>query len=220
MNLEQLIALFFATGIMNIKPGPYVLTVSSLSLSGRLKEIAAFILGGYISGTISFILLISGVNLMQANIEFTLILVKALAAAYFIWLGIDALNKAQESRDWKKDTEDYKSGILSKSVQKNLLAGFLLTASNPFFIIMVLGIVPGVIDVTTLSTADLIIARIVLIFSNLAAISFYIIPLYFSRKFIGEGILKKLDIATSIAMILIGLYLGYQALPAEELGLL
>lgn len=219
MSFESLTALFFAYLVIALKPGPHVLTLSSMAITGRLKEIGIFLCGSYTAATLSFIILLSGAVFVESAVEFLLVLVKAMAAAYFIYLGVSGLVENQEVTD-DQAIEQRRANILSRPILRTVLAGFLLSISNPFNLAFILGVVPSVVTIQDLSLLDMLICRLVIIAGDLTALACYILPLYIFHKSFNERTLDWVKTASNIALILIGLYLGYQAVPAEELGLL
>lgn len=217
MTTESLYALLVASIILAMKPGPYVLSLCSLAIAGKGKEILAFLAATYIASTISFFLFLAGVSFLEDHLTFVVIILKALTAAYFIYLGIQGFKDVDGTLE-APQVEASKKRFFERSIPQNFIAGFMLSFSNPFFIIFVVGVVPSIIAVDSLSVGELALARGVVMIADMIVLSVYLVPLYFANKLFSPNILKYIRIASNIAMILIGLYIGYKALPAADLA--
>ena len=141
---------------------------------------------------------------------FISILVKALAATYLIWMGIQGLKEPDVplSVDEKLDGQGFLNSLTSSMA---------LTASNPLVIVFYAGIFPTLLDTTAMAMQDVItiISVIVIVEAGLAAA--YCLPFGLFRYKISPTVLRKMQFVSSIVIILIGLYIGYSALPAEDL---
>ncbi len=215
IGFEALTAVFLATVVLVLKPGPYVLSISSLAASGHWSKIASFMIGSYSGGTFIYVLLLTGLSYVtKFDLGFVFFLLKSLAAAWFIWLGIKGLLKDNYNEQAVKDRE---AKFTRHSFFENFTAGFILTASNPYDILFVTGVIPALVHQSTFTLGDIFAIRGAVILADMITLCAYIVPMIMLRRILNHGQLDLIRIFASVLMIGVGLYIGYTAIMADDL---
>lgn len=93
----------------------------------------------------------------------------------------------------------------------------MLTASNPIIIVFYAGILPTIINIEAMNFNDMMIVTGIVLFFEGGMPLLYCAPLALFRKKMPTDFLKGLQIFSSIIIILIGLFIGYSALPSKDL---
>lgn len=215
IGLDALVAVFFATIVLVAKPGPYVLAVSSMVASGHWRKCAVFLVGGYLGATFVYLLLLTGLTyIKQFDLGFLFFLMKSLAAAWFIWMGIKGF---MQHNMGEAEAEEKKAKLEKSTDIEDFFAGFILSNTNPYIIIFVTGVIPGLVQQDVFSIADILAIRVAVIAADLLTLMLYIVPMVLLHEFINGKMLKGLKNVSSALMIIIGLYIGYTAIMADDL---
>lgn len=212
MEYSSLIAYAIAIAVLAIKPGPGVLAVISRVAERGFIGFATYMSGAILGELVYLAIVFFGFSLFEDDLIFLSILLKTLASVYLIYLGVQTLVNLPENMDLNK----HNVGVAENN-WKDFTTGLMLTLSNPFVIVVFGGIVPEMVgQYETLFSTFLILALITVVVQ--VSIDFmYCSPLFLSRKLLSPKALYYLAIASGVIMILIGLYLGYSALPANDL---
>lgn len=212
MGAEGLIALFLGVMALAAKPGPGMVTVATKALSEGLLSVLSFMVGTNLVKILFFLVVVFGFHYLEQQILFLSILIKALAATYLIWTGIQGL------QNFSISLPDNTKKIEAQGFLKNFTLGFVMTLSNPFDILFFAGVLPSIIGGVTIDSFDLILASlfVIILADSIVALS-YAVPLALSRRFFNYEIFRKLNLISSVVIIVIGLYIGYTAIPAKDL---
>ncbi len=209
MTFEAMTTLAIAVLGLAMKPGPGMMMVMSRTLGQGMKACFTFLIGFLVITLLYLILVFIGFQMANFDLAFVMILIKSLAAVYLIYLGIKGLQNP--NIDYVEETPK------GHSFYDNLTASMVLTLSNPLVIVFYAGILPSILDVSVMTINDMVmIAAIVLFIEGIIPI-LYCAPLALYRKKIPLNFLKGMRIFSSIMIILIGLYIGYTALPAKDI---
>lgn len=211
MDMSALMAYAITIAVLAIKPGPGVLAAVSRTAARGLPGFASY-MGGALTGEILYLaFVVFGFSLISADMVFISILLKAIAGVYLIYLGVNTL------KDPITLNPDLDKTVRLKSAWEDYSAGLMLTLSNPFVIVVFAGIVPTVINVHDVHWNHFVILAAVTVVVQLAGDLVYSLPVMISRRFFTHDLLNKLRVASGFVMILIGIYLGYTALPAQDI---
>ena len=211
MDLAALGTYAMTIAVLALKPGPGVLAVVTKTAGRGAARFLSYMSGATLGEVVYLALVVFGAVVFAEELLFVSIFLKALAGAYLIYLGVGTLTKPlaldvdfQKTASLKDNWEDFTTGLM-------------LTLSNPFVIIVFGGIVPSVIGTQDVSFANFGILALVTVVVQISIDFMYCVPVFVSRRFFRGKTLEGLRLASGMAMILIGLYLGYSALPAEDL---
>lgn len=211
MEMTALLAYALAIATLAIKPGPGVVAVMSRTAARGMAGFGSYMSGALLGEVFYLAVVFFSFSFFQENMVFISILLKALASVYLIYLGVQSLNKASEvtplEQEFSKGEDNW----------KDFTTGLMLTLSNPFVIIVFGGIIPTLFTVQNADLSVFFVLVFVTVIIQLSIDFFYCIPVLLSRNFLSAKILRYFTIGAGVMMILIGLYLGYAALPAADL---
>ena len=209
MDYQAIITLAIAIGALTLKPGPGMMILISHTLSQGLKGCVGVLLGAQLVNLVFLAIVFSGFHSLDIDMVFISICIKALAAVYLIWSGVQGLKNLETAYEVEEIKE---IGFFN-----SLTSSMMLTASNPLVIIFYAGIFPTILNVNTITSFDMITIVTVIMIVEVGLAAAYSLPLLFFRYKLSQTVLKKMSIISSVTVILIGLYIGYSMLPAEDL---
>lgn len=209
MTFESILALALAVAALAFKPGAGMTFAISRTAALGMAGCYAFIAGVLIISMIFLGIVLTGLTFAKDDLIFVSILIKSLAAVYLIWMGIKGLQKSHFATDFEKDK--------NVNVWDTFTSALMLTLSNPLTILFFAGILPTLINVEQIRFNDILIIAAVIIIVEIAVDVFYCAPIAYSRRFFDEKMLRRINFVSSIVIILVGLFIGYSALPASEL---
>jgi len=214
VNWTALVSFFLFELALAMKPGPGMLAMASYAMGQGAKPVFIFTVGMNLVKLIFLALVVYGFKIAEEHLLLAGIMIKALAAVYLVFLGVKGLGVS---------FKDVDTDNLPKPDAKLLtgwdffISGFLVTISNPLDILFFAGVLPTIVDVTTVTMMDYIMFGIVIFVVETGVAMSYAVPLSMSRKFLKPSLLDRINIGTSIALILAGLIIGYSALNAQDL---
>ncbi len=212
MTWDSIFILAMAVGALAIKPGAGMMMVMSRTIAQGWSACIAYAAGFSVISILFLLLVIFGYKFFEGvDIVFISILIKSFSALYLIWLGVKGLREA---------VDDLKiSETKAETFYDNFTASLALTLSNPLTIVFYAGILPTILNIKSVTSFDVLIVCIVITVVEFVVAIGYSLPLVLYRKSIKPEFLKGLKYFSSIVIILVGLYIGYTALPAEDLKL-
>lgn len=216
IGLEAWIAVFMATVVLVLKPGPQELSIAGLAMQGRWEKIMAFFCGSWTAGTLIYLVLLTSLSMIeQFDLGFVFFLLRSLGATWFIYLGIKWLMSNPVNED---DIEARREKMTASTVAENFLAGFILTCSNPFDVLFVTGVIPSLVGQNTFTVADILTIRSAVIAGDFITTTIVcILPVILLKRYIDASMSRLLGIVSGFLMIGIGLYIGYNAIMADDL---
>ena len=194
-----------------IKPGPGIVAVVSKTAARGVAGFLSYMSGALLGEIIYLGIVVYGFSHLPTDFVFISLLLKSLTAAYLIYMGVRTL---QVNSDGISGPD---KSIESTSNRDDFTTGLMLTLSNPLVIVVFAGIVPSVINVEHVRPQDFVILAAVTVISQIPMDFLYCAPVLWSRKFFNKVTINRLRIASGITILLVGLYIGYTALPAHDL---
>ncbi len=149
MTLSAILALTIALLLLAILPGPGILLVVSRTLSNGLRAGITTSLGIVAGDYIFIALAIAGLSALAQSFSGIFTTVKYLGAMYLLYLGLILILKPTTTKEQKANT------ALGHSA--NFIAGLITTMSNPKAILFYVSFFPAFIDLTELTTIDLML---------------------------------------------------------------
>jgi len=143
MTYENYLALFAAMFVVALIPGPAVVAISSTSISGGFRRGAMMTAGLVLADCVFVLMALTGLSYVAELMGSGFVVIKYACGAYLVWMGI-AMFRAKDSALVEK----------APSQHKDLLAGFLLTMSNPKAIIFYLALFPTFVSLETITLTD------------------------------------------------------------------
>ncbi|QBG36488.1 LysE family translocator [Litorilituus sediminis] len=145
MTFEHYIALFITMFVVAIVPGPAFLAIASASATEGFKRGIYMTSGLLLADYVFIILALSGLSYVAELLGEAFVLIKYLCAAYLLWIGLSLiLAKATNTTEQAPE----------KSKHTAILAGFLLTLSNPKAIIFYVALFPAFVDINSITLID------------------------------------------------------------------
>ena len=147
MTIVGFIGLFAAMFIVAIIPGPAVFAISSASMSGGFRRGLNMTTGLLLADFVFILLVVSGLSFVAETLGPFFTILKYCCAAYLIWMGVSLfLSSAKQS------------AVANQPINagSDMLAGFLLTISNPKAIVFYVALLPAFINFNGVSKLDVI----------------------------------------------------------------
>lgn len=153
MTLLSILGLAGAMLLLAITPGPGVFATVARALASGFKH-ASLVVAGIVVGDLIFLLLaIYGLSAMAEVMGSFFTVVKYLGGAYLVWIGYKIWTAEPSKTEIK--------GIQELSWKSNFFSGLAITLGNPKVILFYLGFLPTFVNLSALSTLDVIIIAIV-----------------------------------------------------------
>lgn len=196
----------------SIKPGPGMLAVASRAVGEKgLLSVTAFMVGNNLAKLIFLGFIAFGYHYINDQALFVIILAKSLAAVYLISLGIKGFFKSADI--------SFKQAKPSKNkLVKDFMAGFVITITNPYDIVVFAGIIPTIIPIDGIDFPHFWILFLVILFADIPIVLSYVLPLRYGRQLIPDHKLHWLDKGANISLVAVGLIIGFSALFSSDIA--
>lgn len=215
MDFDALLFLALTMMAFSIKPGPGMLAVASRALSDRgMLAVAAFMAGNNLAKLIFLLIVVLGYSAIDDYKLSVIILAKALAAVYLVYLGVKGFN-TQVQTEYGQD--EIKSASRTKSLLEDFSVGFFITITNPYDIIFFAGMVPTIISIELIGFVEYWVIFFVMLVADLPVVLSYTLPLRFGRNFFKGDKMRYFDYGANAILILAGLIIGYSALMSGQI---
>lgn len=149
MQAALLLTFTIALSIAVALPGPGIFSVVSCAIGHGFKPALALTAGIVIGDVIYFCLAVLGMAALARSLGELFFYVKLLGALYLIWLGVKLWRQRAAA-----PAEITEGGAAPRGFGRCLVAGFLVTISNPKTIGFYAGLLPTFIDLERLRFAD------------------------------------------------------------------
>jgi len=203
MSPESAISFLFIIFLFAITPGPGVFALLARSLSSGVKPCISLALGMAISDVIYLLLACFGLAVIAEQWAGLFRVIRFIGAFYLLYLGWKMWNASPET--------SLQSGITdsSFSIAKGVLQGFLISASNPKVIFFYIAFLPSIMDLGSLTSADIALASAITFSGLMAGLMAVAICASSARRFFtSTKAVKGLNRTSGGIMIGAGSYLG------------
>lgn len=210
MTGETIFIFVMATILMHIKPGPgQAIRIATVLKSGFLPAMAISLGVAFICN-IYLILAATGANIISDIFQNSGFYFRIATAFYLIYLGVKGLRK-------KEIAEKESPPVSKKMLTQFFIMGCILSLSNPIDIFFFMGILPGLVELGSLSTQNIIVfmALFTLITIGLDILILGLATMSKISLTDGKYVTTITNIA-SIGLIFIGLFLLYTAFIGED----
>ena len=154
MTLADALALFLIMGFLAAIPSSSVLLVVTQSTAFGLRNGVATATGVVAGDLLLMAIAILGMTTLAQQMGAFFVVVKYLAAAYLIWFGIGLIRSCRRGADAIRPAERFKR---LKGVPVSFVSGLLLTLGDIKAIFFYASLLPAFVDLTKLSTWDIVI---------------------------------------------------------------
>ncbi|MCL9777173.1 LysE family translocator [Vibrio methylphosphonaticus] len=146
MTITTMMTLFVAMALSAAIPGPSVLAVASRSVAYGWKQGFLVVFGVLLADYVFILLALTGLSVVSSLLGEFAILLKYIGAGYLFWLAYVT---------WL-DNSNSEFGATNNS-GSSILAGLLMTLSNPKAILFYMGFFPAFIDLTSIDLLDAVL---------------------------------------------------------------
>lgn len=155
MTVASTIAFIAAVFVLGATPGPAVFAIIARALASGLRPAFAFHLGVLCGDVVLMLAAILGLAAVAQALGEWFVVVKIAGGLYLVWLG------------WKLWTSEPQAPgpealVPAAEVRRNVLAGLMLTLSNPKAIVFYAAFLPTFIDLTSIGLPDFAILALVI----------------------------------------------------------
>jgi len=215
MTIEAALSLAIAIILLTIKPGPGMLAVISRSLSDGFLAALMIAMGIVTVQILYFLLAAFSFTIAEDHLLFISILMKSFGAVYLFYVGAKGFAHL-EAGVWAG-----KPDVLTQiKASENYLAGVAITLGNPFVILFYAALIPSILELKELRIDDIFLGACIIASLNLAILAAECALASKAREFLKQPkVVKILNIATSSAFIMIGLFIGYSIFPLTNFDL-
>ncbi|WP_108125025.1 LysE family translocator [Saccharospirillum mangrovi] len=151
MSLHSAFTFFLALFLFSITPGPGVFAILARALTRGAKACVLLALGMVVSDLVYLMLATYGLAAIAENWAGLFTLIRYLGAAYLIYLGVKMF------RATVSETDPLAVDQAAGGAWSGFLQGFLISASNPKVILFYIAFLPTFVDLSALSSADLVL---------------------------------------------------------------
>lgn len=202
MTFESAISFFIAVLIFGVTPGPGVFAILARALMNGARSCTLLALGMTISDILYLIAACLGLAAIATHWGELFTVIRIVGAAYLIYLG------------WKMwmapiDLDQEESNLSRSGMAASFVQGFLISASNPKVILFYIAFLPTFMDLTVLSSADIVLASVLTLVALM--IGLMAIALFAARArnwFRSERAMKRLNRSAGSIMAGAGAYLA------------
>lgn len=201
MSLEASISFFIAIFIFGITPGPGTFALLGKALSNGIKDCLPMSLGMTISDIVYLILATLGLAVIAENYSGLFLIIRFIGAIYLMYLGW---------KMWTAAVETEVAQIMNKTSTfiKSFIQGFLISASNPKVILFYIAFLPTFIDLTKLTTSDILLLSILTFFALMLGLMMVSYGASSVKQYLkSEEATKRLNRTAGIIMFVAGLFL-------------
>jgi len=202
MSLESALSFLVIIFIFAITPGPGVFALLARSLTSGIKPCISMALGMAISDVLYLILACFGLAIIAEQWSGLFTAIRIVGAFYLFYLGY---------KMWTAPTTllQNTSSKNAHSVFKGFMQGFFISASNPKVIFFYIAFLPTILDLNSLTTADIALASALTLVGLMLGLMLIAISAASARRFFkSKGAVKGLNRVSGSIMIGAGSYLA------------
>lgn len=203
MTLESAISFFVAIFIFGITPGPGVFAILAKAMVEGTRRCFLLALGMVISDIIYLVLACLGLAAIAGHWGELFTVIRWAGAAYLIYLGVKLFTT-------RPDLEGaaVQAGTGTRA-SLEFAQGFLISASNPKVILFYIAFLPTFMDLTVLSSADIVLAAGLTLVALMAGLMLIAYAAHWaSARLQSETSIKRLNQTAGGIMIGAGAYLA------------
>lgn len=136
--------------ILAASPGPGLFAIVSRALASGFNHAAVMVIGLILGDIIYLLMAIYGLGFVASLMGELFIIIKYIGGLYLIYLGYKIFTSKVEEKNLH--------GIKELSWKKNFFSGLFITLGNPKVIVFYLGFLPAFMNLSSLTSFDVLIA--------------------------------------------------------------
>lgn len=202
MSAESALAFFVAIFIFSITPGPGVFAILARAMTEGAGACVTLSLGMAISDIIYLVFACYGLAAIAEHWGGLFTVIRILGAAYLLYLGWQM---------WRaRPSLATEAAVIKSSDQiRSFIQGFLISASNPKVILFYIAFLPTFMDLTVLTTQDIVLASTITLVGLMLGLMLIAISASWARKkFRSERAMRGLNRVAGSIMMAAGAYIG------------
>lgn len=202
MSVESGMTFFIAIIVFSITPGPGVFALLARAMTQGAMSCFSLALGMAVSDIIYLVLACLGLAVIAEHWSGFFTIIRIVGALYLIYLGWKMWKDRSHLASDPNSTARY-GGL------KSFIQGFLISVSNPKVILFYIAFLPTFMDLTLLTTKDIVLASSLCLFGlmiGLMAVAFS--ASWARRYFRSERAMKGLNRVAGSIMMSAGVYIG------------
>lgn len=202
MTFESGLAFFIAIIIFSVTPGPGVFALLARAMTQGANACFPLAFGMAISDIIYLILACYGLAAIAHNYGTLFTFIRIAGAIYLVYLG------------WKmwhdrSHLGEEASSRAARGIMKSFIQGFLISASNPKVILFYIAFLPTFMDLTILTTQDIIVASLLCLAGLMIGLMAIAFSAAWARSYFrSHKAMTGLNRLAGSIMMTAGLYLG------------
>jgi threonine/homoserine/homoserine lactone efflux protein len=154
MTLESGITFFLAIFVFSVTPGPGVFAILARSMSRGARASISLSAGMVLSDIVYLVMACYGLAAIAAAWENVFLGIRYAGAAYLLYLGWKMWVSPVATATSETDTPEATNQVAS------FIQGFMISASNPKVILFYVAFLPTFMDLTVLSSFDIVLASL------------------------------------------------------------
>lgn len=193
VDIFALAAFAAAMFVLAITPGPGVFAVTTRAMTSGMSHALVLAAGLLLGDMVYLLFAIYGLSALASSLHEVFTIIRYVGSAYLIWLGISLIRTRNESLSLPSagGVRTSSRGASFKSCIADLLTGFSVTLGNPKVIFFYLSFLPTFMDLTTLTSVDVLSVCITAFGVSFAVLSVYACLANRSRRFFVNARARK-----------------------------
>ena len=194
MSLESAISFFIAIFIFGITPGPGVFAILAKAMVEGARRCVLLALGMVISDIVYLVLACLGLAAIAEHWGGLFTVIRWAGAAYLIYLGIKLFTTRPDL--------NMSGARAANRASREFAQGFLISASNPKVILFYIAFLPTFMDLTVLSSNDIVLAAALTLIALMAGLMLIAYAAHWaSARLQSERSVKRLNQTAGSLMI-------------------
>jgi len=163
MSIESAVTFFLAIFIFGITPGPGVFAILAKGMMFGARRCLPLAVGMIASDIVYLVLACLGLAAVAEHWGGLFTAIRYLGAAYLLYLGYKMFTS-------KPNVSEQGNAGVDQGVIAGLIQGFLISASNPKVILFYIAFLPTFMDLTVLTSQDILLASALTFIALLAGL--------------------------------------------------
>lgn len=192
-----------AVGVLFLTPGPVWVAIIARGMSGGFRSAWPLAFGVVIGDAIWPFLAVLGVSWLVQEISGFMLILRWVAVAFFIWMGVMLIRNADKEIDKN-------NRLTAPGIWAGFVAGVIVIMANPKAILFYMGILPGFFDLTKITTPDIIAICLVSMLVPLVGNTFFALFVDRMRRLVTTpGAIRRMNIIAGWLLIGVGLVIPF-----------